>query len=895
MPVRQDGQLGPYTVLEKIGEGGMGEVFKARDTRLNRLVAIKTLPPDKVSDSGRRQRFVKESQAASALNHPNIITIYDWIEEAGSYYLVMEYVPGKTLDHIIPRNGLRLQEALKYAVQIAAALAAAHASGIVHSDIKPSNIMVTEHGGVKILDFGLAKLQDRGEIGRDDATLTARTETAERTVAGSAAYMSPEQAEGKKLDARTDIFSFGALLYEIVTGQRAFQGGSAASTIAAVLKEEPRPAAELAEGLPRELDRIITRCLRKDIERRSQSIAEIKLALEEIKEDTESGMRPAAARRAESVPATRLKGRQALFAAAALGLAGAAVWFAISNRKPVAPRYSLRQLTAGNTASFLPAASSDGKYVVYTSDRGGQRDIWIQPTSGGEPVRLTNNAIPEFSPRFSPDGREVVFNRRTGIFVVSLVGGKERHLAEEGDSPVFSPDGKWIAYRSYPPGKSFGAVVWIIPAAGGAARKVYEAGLSLAGPIWSPDGAQLLVSEGRAVRTAFHASWRLIPVRGGASIPVQGMEQVWSATLQPYPKVWLANGNRVVFGTWFKESHVWFVGLSSGGKIERRPLQVTYGTHEHPGPSSADGGVIPFTNVMRQSTIYSLAVDADRGVSNGEPKLLLNWAGDLIFPSVTRDGKKMVFASDRSGNFDIWLRDNVSGEETAVVATPAEEKRGMIAPDGSKLAFDRFESNKRSLYWMPLPAGPEYKICDDALSLLGWTPDGKGVLISLADRIQLVVHDLESGARVLPAVHPKSEVHTIAFSPDSHWFVFKLRESDQRATLYVSPWKRDRPTRPEEWIPISGQGQYFRPLWSPDGNTVYCLRRDDFEQGMCLFARRLDPVTKQPRGEEFAVRHFHDRLRPGDGQGLGPNTLYLPMYDGNAHIWVAELLGVAAK
>src|SRR5215467_12910122 len=269
-------RLGPYEIVAPLGAGGMGEVYKARDTRLERLVAVKVLPADKVADAARKQRFIQEARAASALNHPNIVTIHDICDEGDIDFLVMEYVPGKTLEHLIPRKGLRLSDTLKYAVQITDALATAHSAAIVHRDVKPSNIMVTDQGRVKVLDFGLAKLTEPAELSPDQPTRTVLAQTEEGTVVGSAPYMSPEQAQGMPVDARSDIFSFGAVLYEMVTGQKAFHGDTRASVMAALLKDEPKPARELAEGLPRELERIILRCLRKDLDRRNQSMAEIK-------------------------------------------------------------------------------------------------------------------------------------------------------------------------------------------------------------------------------------------------------------------------------------------------------------------------------------------------------------------------------------------------------------------------------------------------------------------------------------------------------------------------------------------------------------------------------------------------------------------------------------------
>jgi serine/threonine protein kinase len=234
--------LGHYRIVEKLGEGGMGVVYKAQDLHLDRLVAVKILSPDKLTDPGRQQRFTQEAKAASALNHPNIVTVHDIDHANGVDFIAMEYVTGKTLDQVIPRKGMRLNEALKYAVQMADALAKAHAAGIVHRDFKPGNVMVTDEGQVKILDFGLAKLTDAAPRGDDEPTRTLKPTSDEGTIVGTVAYMSPEQAQGKKVDARSDIFSFGAVLYEMVTGSLAFQGDTRASTLAAVLKDEPKPA-----------------------------------------------------------------------------------------------------------------------------------------------------------------------------------------------------------------------------------------------------------------------------------------------------------------------------------------------------------------------------------------------------------------------------------------------------------------------------------------------------------------------------------------------------------------------------------------------------------------------------------------------------------------------------
>ena len=285
--------VGHYQFLEKLGAGGMGEIYKAQDTRLKRFVAVKVLSIASSGEPERRRRFIQEAQAASALNHPNIITIHDIVSEGESEFMVMEFVSGKTLVDLIPKGGLRLPQALKYAMQMTDALAVAHAAGIVHRDLKPANVMVTESGLVKILDFGLAKLTDRGPVtttaGDATQTIAEAPLTVEGSIIGTVSYMSPEQAQGKKVDTRSDIFSFGVVLYEMVTGSRAFAGDNALSTFSAILRDEARPIAEIAPDVPPQIEQLIKRCLRKNPDDRWQSMQDVRSALAALRHESDSG------------------------------------------------------------------------------------------------------------------------------------------------------------------------------------------------------------------------------------------------------------------------------------------------------------------------------------------------------------------------------------------------------------------------------------------------------------------------------------------------------------------------------------------------------------------------------------------------------------------------------
>ena len=298
--------LGHYRIEAKLGEGGMGVVYQAFDTHLDRPVAIKILRADATTSPERKRRFVQEAKAASALNHPNIIHIYDISSSGDTDFIAMEFVAGKTLHQLIDKNDLHLRDTLKYSIQIADALARAHSAGIVHRDLKPANIIIDEDGRVKLLDFGLAKLTEKTlDSEAATATVTAADAplTEEGSIVGTVAYMSPEQAEGTKVDARSDIFSFGSVLYEMVTGRRPFDGATKMSTISAILQKEPRPPGDLAPNLPAELEKIILRCLRKDRDRRTQHIDDVKLALEELRDDSASAKQSLPSKGNDQAPA----------------------------------------------------------------------------------------------------------------------------------------------------------------------------------------------------------------------------------------------------------------------------------------------------------------------------------------------------------------------------------------------------------------------------------------------------------------------------------------------------------------------------------------------------------------------------------------------------------------
>jgi len=485
-----------YQIVEKLGEGGMGVVYKARDSRLGRFVALKILPPEKVADPGCKRRFVQEAKAASALNHPNIVTVYDTDQADGVDFIAMEFVEGKTLSEAIGRKGLRLDEALKYAIQIADALARAHSAGIVHRDLKPGNVMVTGEGRVKVLDFGLAKLTETAARAEDE-TKTAQASTELGVIVGTASYMSPEQAEGKKVDARSDIFSFGSLLYEMLTGRRAFRRDNPAMTLGAILHMEPQP---LEPAIPRSLAKVVMQCLRKDPARRYQDMGDVKIALEDLLEEPESTA-------LEGAAAAETKRRRWWLWAAGVAVVLGAAFFLLGQRwergrssPPVSRQLTLRRGTI-RSARLAP----DGHTIVYGASwdgRAGQL-FSVRPES------------PESSPLPLP-GADVFSISSAGDMALSLggtlaraplAGGAPRELLEMIQEAVWNADGTALAVvRAEPPG---GGSRLEYPAG----KVLYQTEGWLSDPRFSPQGDAIAFAE-HPVKADDQGHVTLVDLRG---------------------------------------------------------------------------------------------------------------------------------------------------------------------------------------------------------------------------------------------------------------------------------------------------------------------------------------------------------------------------------------------
>ena len=577
--------LSHYQIQEKLGEGGMGVVYKALDTHLNRPVALKLLPADKVSNPERRSAFVQEARAASALNHPHIVTIYDIASGKRRRLHCHGIHPGKTLDQLQHRKSLPLVDTLKYSVQIADALAKAHAAGIVHRDLKPANIMVTEEGRVKVLDFGLAKLirQTATDDLEDGKTVldNSRAKTEEGVILGTVSYMSPEQAEGKPVDARSDIFSLGAMLYEMITGRKAFQGETKLATLTAILREEPKRASEIVQGLPREVERIISRCLRKEPGRRFQHMDDVKVELQELKEESESG-------KLLAMPAGSQQGRRwplvwmvSVGIIALMLVATVVVWFIRFANKAPGVELTATPLTSYPGVEDSPSFSPDGNQVAFTWNGPNQDnfDIYVKLVGPGLPLRLTKDPAGDYSPAWSPNGQSIAFlrdlsGRRFALILVPPIGGMERKLAEVSSplaftapSVAWSPDGGWLAVIDQgAPNEPFG--VFLLSIETNEKRRLTSPPPNSSAdynPTFSPDGRALAFVRLKA--NALSGDIYVLPL--SSSLQPQGEPKlIISNELSFFGLAWTLDGREVIAArgtSTFTSGSLWRIAADGSG------------------------------------------------------------------------------------------------------------------------------------------------------------------------------------------------------------------------------------------------------------------------------------------------------------------------------------------
>ncbi len=840
-----------YRIAGKLGEGGMGAVYRATDTKLGREVAIKILPQSFAKDADRMARFTREAKVLASLNHPHIAQIYGIEEHA----LVMELVPGGTLKRPLP-----LETALHYAKQIAEALEAAHEKGIVHRDLKPANIMVTPEGAVKLLDFGLAAVAlgalSAGSDPMDSPTLTGRA-TEAGMIMGTAAYMCPEQAAGQPVDKRADVWSFGVVLWEMLTGRRLFEGETASLTLAAVLRS-PIDFDPLPRQTPVAIRGLLRRCLDRNAKNRLRDIGEARVAIES-----------ALAGETPLVEGARDRGGRRPWlswsVAAVLGVGLAAAVFLHFDRRP-SPEPKITQLTRDTGFADHPALSADGKLVAYVSDRSGRgtHEIWIQQVAGGQPVLLTKPPLTGWWPRFSPDGTTVYFNSSQeggGIYAIPALGGDER-LVHKGPVNLFllSPDGAWIAFN---PGRAIGEEMplYLVPSRGGSPRRV-ETGLQtnrVAG--WSPDGKFILVSEvGLYWRFDDPLPLYAVPIASGRAAPIATPDGKPVSTYNIQ---------------WVDDRFLMTVRHGRVSAIEQFRLQAGRWTLEGPPKrlvsfpgaylafSANPGGLVVFSAITGTADLWSLPVDAERGVVTGAARKLTNDQATERAPTLSADGSKLVYASDRSGNPDVWLRETRTGKETQITETPEKVARAGISPDGAKIAYE-VEGQAHSIYARDLAGGEPKLVCRDCARPI-WTPDSRRVTFYSGSPVHYYSFDFASGERTGILSSSKFGIGDLWFSNDGRWVSFR-GSSAGRYRVFVAPVKDGKAAGEDEWIPITETGT-TNGQWSPGGNVLYYFSRT--ETGVEIAAQPLDPGTKRPRGKALPV------FMPTAGHDIGAVSLFV--------------------
>jgi Tol biopolymer transport system component len=774
-----------YELVERIGEGGMGVVYKARDNRLGRFVALKVLPPDRVADPERRKRFVQEARAASALNHPHIVTIHDIDEADGVHFITMEHVEGCTLAERIGRRGLPLRETLQLGIQIADALAQAHARGIVHRDLKPGNVMVTPAGEAKVLDFGLLKLVET-DVSEEAAT-DVKPATAEGTVVGTAAYMSPEQAQGLRVDARSDIFSFGSMLYEMVTARRAFPGETKVSTLAAILREEPRPLSEVSPGVPKELESVIQHCMRKDPARRFQHMEDVRTFLEQLCEDSDSGRLAAAPTPRRSVlsrPALAAIVVAALATTAAVGL-----WLARRESPRADAPLVASPLTTYPGFEVEPSFSPDGTEVAFAwnGEKQDNFDIYRKLVGVGEPLRLTHDPGDDLCPAWSPDGRFIAFLREPphgppGVYLIPALGGAERRLADVGLDAVpwfwhsaaslaWTPDGKRLIVADAPKDQPAGLFL-LSPQTGEKRRLTSVPGT--AAQDWSP----ALSADGRMLAFAREVDL------GKSDVYVLRLTPDGTAEGEPRrltfhdrdagSPVWTADGQEILFslGSWLSERQIVRISAAARAGARLPERQVSAGEDATTLALSAKPSRLVFSRRALDANIYRIELRGP-GRTAGEPQLLVGSTRLDHIADYSPRGDALAFDSTRSGSEEIWVADadGRNPRQLTSMAGPLTANPRW-SPDGRRIVFDSRREGSTDVY------------------LIG--PDGAG-LRRLTD-------------------HPGSEDEP-TWSRDGQWIYFA---SDRTARTEV--WKM--PAGGGETVQVTRNGGRDA-LESQDGRWLY--------------------------------------------------------------------------
>ena len=861
-------RLGPYQVLSSIGVGGMGEVYRARDTRLDRLVAIKVLPKQVVQRKELRERLEREARTIASLNHVHICALYDVGHQDGVDYLVLEYLEGETLAERLQKGPLPLVQVLEYAIEIADALEKAHRKGITHRDLKPGNIMLTK-SGTKLLDFGLAKIRQEANpaVSVSQRPTTESDVTAEGTILGTLQYMAPEQVEGKtnEVDSRTDIFAFGAVVYEMATGKKAFEGRSQASLIAKILETDPVPMSSLQPMTPPALNRAVKKCLAKEPDQRWQTASDLRGELAWIaSEQASQAATPVASASAKPLRTSwRRTMALGVGAVALLALGGVA---ALTLRPSSASALEIRtELVTPSTPDPLSLAlSPDGRQIVFVAFGERSSQLWLRrlDTENEQPLAGTENAS---SPFWSPDSRSVGFFADGKLKRVDLAGGSAQTLAD-----ATNRGGSWGADGIILFEPTTSSPIFRIPASGGqpvAATTLYKA-LSHRFPQFVPNSSRFL----------FYAQGA--PGSGGVYLGSLDSSETKRLAASDAAGAYLPGG--------------WLLFIRAGTLFAQR-LDVERGDLTGDPITIADPVAYDATTFTGGFSASASGLLAYRRGGAGQTQL--NWfdrsgkvlgslgppdASSLNGPRLSPDGRRAAVHRTVQNNTDIWIAD--ATRTTRFTFDPSLDRYPVWSPDGSQIVFDSTRTGLRNLYVKSANgAGEEQPLVESSQSLAAtdWSRDGQFILCQGFDgRIGTpslwVVPLLRSPSTasgptpVKPFLFLKSafDIRSARFSPDQHWIAYESNESG-RYEIYVRPFAglSSGGSVGGQWQ-ISASGGLY-PRWRSDGKELYFVSLDgklmaasinstnsaSFESGtpVVLFQARMPETGSPTIGPQYDV------------------------------------------